>query len=36
MRSAPSLPPFPGHLWLRVVPMGQIKLNNVLILNGIV
>ena len=41
MRSTPSLPLFPGRLWLgvvapdRVISMGQIELNCVLMLNRI-
>ena len=42
MQSTPSLPSFPGPLWLgvvapdRVLFMGQIELNYVPMLNGIV
>ena len=42
MQSTPSLPSFPGSLWLgvvapdRVISMGQIELNGVLMLNWIV
>ena len=40
MRSTPSLPSFPGQLWLgvvaadRVLTMDQIELNSVLVLSG--
>ena len=39
MHSTPSLPPLPGPLWLgvvapdRVLSMGQIELNSVLVVN---
>ena len=42
MQSTPSLPLLPGPLWpevvapIRVLSMGQIELNSVLMINGIV